>query len=76
MLVTRKSMISGITRTLDLPITMEQAAQYENGAMIQHAFPQLNASQREFILTGVTDAEWNSTFPEEDEEPSEDEAAF
>lgn len=39
---------------------------YISGALIQNAFPFLNASQREFLLTGLTDDEWDELF-EEDE---------
>jgi hypothetical protein len=75
MFITRKSMVSGKLRTLDLPITIDQVIEYEDGALIQDAFPNLTDSQREFILTGITDDEWNKTFPEDEEEP-EDEPAF
>ena len=68
-------MVSGKLRTLDLPITIDQVIEYEDGALIQDAFPNLTDSQREFILTGITDDEWNKTFPEDEEEP-EDEPAF
>lgn len=62
MLITRKSQASGIARTLDLPITAEQMSNYNAGVLIQHAFPNLTADQREFILTGITAEEWNDTF--------------
>lgn len=32
---------------------------------IQQAFPNLSAADREFILTGITDEEWNQMFPPE-----------
>lgn len=73
MKVTRTSMFSGITRTLDLDITEEQILQFQNGALIQNAFPNLTDSEREFILTGATDEEWDQAFPDEDDG---DEAAF
>lgn len=62
MLVTRKSMFTGIERTLDLPITEEQVQRYRAGAYIQDAFPQLKAADREFIKTGVTEEEWDAAF--------------
>jgi len=31
---------------------------YQNGSLIQSAFPFLSNSEREFILTGLTDEEW------------------
>lgn len=32
------------------------------GKMVQDAFPQLSADEQEFILTGITAAEWNEAF--------------
>lgn len=76
--ITRTSMISGKTRTLDLPVTAEQMAAFESGRMlIQDAFPHLSADDREFILTGITGEEWNDTFgDDEDEDELADEPAF
>lgn len=67
MQITRTSMISGETRTLDLPVTADQIAAHMGGALIQDAFPNLLRWQREFILTGITDEEWQAAFPPEDE---------
>lgn len=67
MKVTRTSFISGITRTLDLNITEEEADKFRKGALIQNAFPNLSADEREFILTGITKEEWDKTFKDEDE---------
>ena len=35
------------------------------GAKIQDAFPTLNASEREFIMSGTNDEEWDAMFGEE-----------
>lgn len=59
MLITRRSTWSDITRTRDLPVTEEQMAMFKKGELVQVAFPQLSASDREFILTGMTDDEFN-----------------
>ena len=58
MLVTRTSPFTGITRTLDLNITAGEVAAYSQGALLQNAFPYLNAGEREFFKTGITDEEW------------------
>ena len=60
--ITRKSAFTGITRTIDLPITEEQMVSFNKGELIQVAFPQLTADQREFILTGVTSEEWDDMY--------------
>jgi len=31
-------------------------------------FPNLNSSEREFLMTGVTDEEWNRVFGEQEED--------
>lgn len=63
MKVTRTSIVSGITRTMDLPITEDQVRAYLDGALVQNAMPNLSDSEREFFLTGITDDEWDSVFP-------------
>ena len=55
-------MVSGITRTLDLPVTQEQLDNYAQGALLQNAFPNLSADEREFIKSGITTEEWESLF--------------
>ena len=81
MRISRKSMVSGKIHTMDLPVTREQLDEYFNGdahgRMIQDIFPDLDPSQREFIMTGITPEEWDSVFPEEEEhEYINDEPAF
>ena len=77
MQITRTSPVSGITRSLEIPCTEEQMAAYKDGALIQIAFPDLTADQREFILTGITKDEWDGLFKETDElDGGRDEPAF
>lgn len=66
MLITRTSMASGITRTLDLPITKEQYEAWEAGMVVQRAFPQLSVDEREFIITGMWGDEWDALFSGEE----------
>jgi hypothetical protein len=54
--------MSGVTRTLDIPVTQEQLNVWESGTVIQAAMPNLSDSEREFIMTGMTDEEWDSLF--------------
>jgi hypothetical protein len=67
MIITRKSMVSGIERSLDLPVTEAQLKAYDQGALLQNAFPNLTPGQREFIKTGITDQEFNEMFGEDEE---------
>lgn len=80
MQITRTSMLSGQTRTRDLPITAGQIALYQSGALVQHAFPHLSEGDREFFISGISEEEWDQAFPDEDEDgfdaEDEDEPAF
>jgi hypothetical protein len=65
--ITRTSLATGTTRTLDLNVTLEQLNNYAQGALLQDAFPNLNPDEREFIKTGITAEEWDSLFGGEEE---------
>jgi hypothetical protein len=68
MQITRTSMFTGVEHTLDLPVTQAQLDNYyKGGALLQNAFPHLDAGHREFIKTGVTPEEWNETLGPEEE---------
>ena len=60
--ITRVSMFSGIKRTKIIDITQEQYDNWLNGEYIQVVAPHLSPSDREFIITGVTDEEWQAEF--------------
>lgn len=58
MLITKRSVYSGVIRTMDIPVTQEQLDNWNNGMLIQNAMPNLSADQREFIKTGMIPDEW------------------
>ena len=62
MKIERTSGMSGITRTLDLPVTQEQLDAWQDGELIQRAMPHLTADEREFLMTGITADEWEKMF--------------
>ena len=62
MLITKTSPFSGNTNVMDIDVTEEQIALWESGVLIQNAMPNLSADEREFIMTGITPAEWDSAF--------------
>jgi hypothetical protein len=67
--VTRKSIFTGRVNTMHLPITSEQEALWKSGVTyIQTALPNLNADQREFLMTGAGPGEWDEIFPDEDDD--------
>ena len=65
MMITRTSPFTGITRTKDILVTEDQLARWQAGELIQNAMPNLSASDREFIMTGITDEEWDQEFGED-----------
>ncbi len=69
MKVTRTSTLSGKTSTMELDVTEEQLAAYENGrVLIQDVFPNLSRSERDFIKLGITPKEWKEQFGEDEED--------
>lgn len=67
--VTMTSLFSNKPHTLTLPITLESYTRWLNsGEYIQTALPNLSPSQREFLLSGMTDEEWDEMCKEVGEE--------
>ena len=65
MKITRKSPFSGQVNTMEISATTEQFDAWKSGTLVQNAFPNLTADEREFIMTGITAAEWAATFPKD-----------
>jgi hypothetical protein len=75
MKITRKSPLTGITRSKEIDVTIAQILAWEEGELIQNAMPQLSADDREFVKTGITGEEWDQLFGgAEDAEEKEVEA--
>jgi hypothetical protein len=57
-LLERKCPFTGTVNAMELPMTQREyfhgVTAWLKGALIQVAFPTLNAEQREFIKTGIT----------------------
>jgi len=68
MYITRKSPLTGKIQTRDLDVTVEQLTAWKQGALAQRAFPNLSPGNREFIMSGYTEEDWEVIFPPEDEE--------
>ena len=67
--IQRKSVLTGVVRTRNIPVNPEDLALWEAGfTSIHEAMPYLNDNDREFILTGMTSEEWNAAFAEQLEE--------
>jgi hypothetical protein len=68
MLISRKSDVSGKITTRDLPVTPEQVYRFEEGELVQKAFPHLSAEDREWLRSGITKEEWDELYPPEQED--------
>lgn len=68
MLITRRSPMTGLENTMDLDIVPEQIEQWQSGVLIQNAMPHLTLAEREFIMTGLTEADWNLMMSDEENE--------
>lgn len=60
MLITRKSILSGRERTYDIDVTQDQIDRWLGGESIQNVMPHLSPEAREFLKTGIVDAEWKA----------------
>jgi len=56
--ITRTSPLTGHTNTLDLPVTKRSFCRWLEGEPVQHCFPNLDATQCEFIATGFMPGEY------------------
>ena len=65
MKITRKSIITGVERTRDIPVDPQDFILWtQDAGSIQEMMPYLNDADREFILSGITASEWNKAFAE------------
>jgi hypothetical protein len=67
MLIVRKSMMTGIERTRNINVTPAQLRAWEGGALIQEAMPNLTSEEREFLMTGITQEEWDANIANTEE---------
>ena len=75
MQITRTSPLTGEVNTKEINVTPAQIASWEGGELAQNAFPNADSDEREFIMTGYTEHDWNAivntaidTFGENDDE--------
>jgi len=64
--ITKRSPLTGEYNTMILDVTEEQIARWKSGTLIQDAMPHLNNEEREFLITGYTQSDWD-TIPDEEE---------
>ena len=58
MIIANRSKLTGIVSSMDIAVSEEQLQAWEAGELIQNVMPDLTHDEREFIMTGITAAEW------------------
>jgi len=72
MFITKTSVISGQQNTIWIEgLTANMLKAWEEGALIQDALRGIPQELREFVMTGITPDEWDSTFPDEEQRISD-----
>ena len=52
----------------DLTVNIEGFIAWQGGELIQNALPELNADQRELLISGICPKCWEQMFPSDEEE--------
>jgi hypothetical protein len=66
MYIKRKSVITGIERTLSIPVNPDDYTSWQTGlGTIEELMPYLTDTDRDFILSGITPDEWDTAFVED-----------
>jgi hypothetical protein len=66
MYITKTSILTGVEHTLDIPVTLEQLHAWQQGALIQNVMSHLSKDEREFLISGITESEWETYMKEEE----------
>ena len=64
MRITKTSILTGKTHTLEIDITQEQIDAWQGGELIQRVMSHLGSDEREFLISGTTQAEWDEYYKE------------
>lgn len=68
MIVTRTSPLSGIVHQMEIDVTDAQLAELaSSGKPVQQVLGHLPPDQREFLVSGITAAEWDAYLGGDDE---------
>ena len=72
-IIRRVDPLTGKTNSMDLPISYDRYVEWNTGdELIQNALPELDADQREFLITGMVPETWNNVFKEQTEEQTDE----
>lgn len=80
MWIERTSTLTGNTNKMDIDITLDQLDRinnrFESKELIQNIVPDLKPPEREFLISGITPAEWEAEFGKHDDDWTPPDAAF
>ena len=62
MLIAKTSSLTSRTHEMEIDVSDKQIALWMEGALIQDVMPNLSPDEREFLMTGITPAEWDEAF--------------
>ena len=63
MKITRKSVVSGLEHSKEIPVNPEDYVMWSMGlGNIEDLMPYLNDEDKEFILSGIVKGEWEKAF--------------
>lgn len=68
MIIHRKSPVTGKMNAMNINVTPEQLQIWEAGALIQNVMPHLTPAEREFIISGCTQDDWDYLWKETEED--------
>ena len=70
MLIAKTSSLTSRTHEMEIDVSDKQIALWMEGALIQDVMPNLTPDEREFIMTGITAAEWDEAFAQSNVGPN------
>ena len=68
MMITRTSPVTGEVRTLEIMCSEADYKAWENGALIQNVMSYLSPADREYIISGATQSDWDMLFKDTEED--------
>lgn len=68
MMITRTSPVTGEVRTLEIMCSEADYKAWENGALIQNVMGYLSPADREYIISGATQSDWDMLFKDTEED--------
>jgi len=74
--IVRKSPVTGKFNIREVNVTKEQLERWYQGELIQTVMPDLTPSEREFLISGATDEDWEDLFGGEEEEDFDSEPIY